>query len=154
MTDRFGDAQFHDPPGQQPQRPVGVSRGRRGKTHRDQLRFLPAVQQFRSRRVLASYPIKCLFKPTFNQMLTNILHRFGATSIGLGDLPIRPRRTIGIGLEQNLSPPNLLARPAQLPDHLAKLLAFLIGQTNHIFLSHQSLLALKRLVNDYPNSLL
>lgn len=86
-------------------------------------------------------------------MLTNILHRFGATPICLGDLPIRPRRAIGIGLEQNLSPPNLLARPAQLPDHLAKFLAFLIGQANHIFLSHQSLLALKRPMNDYPNSL-
>jgi hypothetical protein len=88
-------------------------------------------------------------------MLPNILHRLGAAAQRLGDLPIRPIRSIGIGigLEQNLRPPNLLARSAQLPDHSAQLVPFFIRQTNHKLLSHQSLLALELSIVDYPNSL-
>jgi hypothetical protein len=86
-------------------------------------------------------------------MLANILHRLGAAAKRLGDPPIRPRRPIGIRLEQNLRPPNLLARSAQLPNHAAQFLPLLIRQTNDIFLLHQSLLALELIVNDYPNSL-
>lgn len=86
-------------------------------------------------------------------MLPHILHRLGAATIRLGDLPIRPRRPIGIGLEQNLRPPNFLAGSAQLFDYPIQFFPFLIRQTNHIFLSHQSLLALERTFHHYPNSL-
>jgi hypothetical protein len=86
-------------------------------------------------------------------MLSDVLHRLGAAAERLGNLPIRPRRAIGIGLEQNLRSPNLLARSAQLLYHPAQFFPFLIRQTNHILLSHQSLLALEPLVKDYPNSL-
>lgn len=82
-------------------------------------------------------------------MLADVLHRLGAAAERLGNLPIRPRRAIGIGLEQNLRPPNLLACSAQLPDHATQLVTFLIRQTNHILLSHQSLLALEPTVNDH-----
>lgn len=87
-------------------------------------------------------------------MLADVLHRLGAAAKRLGDLPIRPRGAIDIGLEQNLRPPNLLACPAQLLHQPAQFFPFLIRQTNHILLSHQSLLALELSIVDYPNSLM
>jgi hypothetical protein len=153
MTDRSGDAQLHDTPRQQSQRPVGIPRRRRTQPQRDQLRLLLPIQQLGRRRMLRLHPLQRLFKPAFHQMLANILHRFGAAAIRLGDLPIRPPRAIGIRLEQNLRPPNLLAGAAQLLYHPPQLFPFFIRQTNHILLFHQSLLALEPLGNDYPNSL-
>jgi hypothetical protein len=87
-------------------------------------------------------------------MLADVLHRLGTTAKRLGDLPIRPRRTIGIGLEQNLRPPDFLTRSAQLLYHATKFFPLLIRQTNHVFLPHQSLLALEPTLSDYPNSLM
>lgn len=86
-------------------------------------------------------------------MLANVLHRLGTTTECLGDLSIRPRRTIGIRLQQNLRPSNLLTTSFQFPDNAAKHFPFLICQTNHILLLHQSLLALERPLIDYPNLL-
>jgi hypothetical protein len=86
-------------------------------------------------------------------MLTDVLHRLGAAAIRLGNLPVRPRGAIGIGLEQNLRPPDFLAGSAELLYHAAQFFPFRIRQTNHILLLHQSLLALEPLVNDYPNPL-
>jgi hypothetical protein len=153
MTDRPYDPQLHNPPRQQSQGPVGIPWRWGRKTHRDHLRFLLAVQQLRSRRILPLDPIERLLKPAFHQMLADVLHRLGAAAKRLGDSPIGPIWTIGIGLEQNLRPPNLLAGSAQLLYHPAQLFPFLIRQTNHILLSHQSLLALEPLVTDYPKSL-
>jgi hypothetical protein len=124
MTDRPDNAQLHDPPGQQPQRPVGIPRRRRRKTHRDHLRLLLAIQQLR-RRIPAFDPVERLFKATLHQMLTDIFHRFGAAAKRLGDPPIRPVWPIGIGFEQNLRPPNFLAGSTQLLNHLTKIFTFL-----------------------------
>lgn len=86
-------------------------------------------------------------------MLTDVLHRPGAAAIRLGNLPIRPRRAVGVGLEENLSPPNLLAGSTQLLYNDRELIPLLICQTNYELLSHQSLLALTNTLRDYPNLL-
>lgn len=103
--------------------------------------------------MLPLHPLQRLLKPTLHQMLPDILHGLGAAPKRLGYLPIRPRRPIGIRLQQNLRPPHFLTGSAQLLDHPLKFLPFRICQTNHIFLSHQSLLALERTFHHYPNSL-
>jgi hypothetical protein len=115
---------------------------------------LPAVQQLRSRRILPLDPIERLFQAAFDQVLTDVFHRLGAAAIRLGNLPIRPRRAIDVGLEQNLSPPNLLAGSTQPLHNDRQLFPLLIGQTNYELLSHQSLLAPKNKRKDYPNSLM
>jgi hypothetical protein len=86
-------------------------------------------------------------------MLTDVFHRLGAAAERFGNLPIRPRRAVGVGLEQNLRPPNLLAGSAQLLHNHRQMFPLLIRQTNDELLSHQSLLAPKNTLKDYPNLL-
>src|SRR4051794_3796374 len=77
-----------------------------------------------------------LLKTLLNQSLSQPLNRSRSTGKCLGDTLVRPVRSVSVGLQQNLSTPNFLARSLQLLDNIPKLLPFLIRQTHHVQLLH------------------
>jgi hypothetical protein len=77
-----------------------------------------------------------LLEAPFHQPLADILHRLRAAPKCVSDLLIGPVRAIRVGLQQNLSPPHLLAGAFQLLHHRQQLAPLLIRQAYDILLVH------------------
>ena len=60
------------------------------------------------RRLARAFAAESSFEAFRDQPLTNILDGLPTATVRIGDLLIGPGRSIGIRLEQNLSPPHLL----------------------------------------------
>ena len=125
MADGLDDLQLDDLPGQQPQRPGGVTFRRRAEPQRDDLRFLLAAEKFLHGRLVAALALERLLEAVRHEPLPQLLDRAGAAVESLGDPLIGPGRTRDIGLQQHLRAANLLTRAVELLDHLAQRTAFL-----------------------------
>ena len=136
MTHRGHNSQLHNLAGQQPQRPVGIASGWRSESRYDDAGLLIARQHLRHGRLRSFHPMEGLFKTPFDQPPTDPLDRSRPTRECLGDPRVGPIRPVGVGLQKHLSPPNFLARPLELLDNTAKLLALRIGQSHHVPLLH------------------
>jgi hypothetical protein len=141
VADRLHDAQFHDLPGQQAQRPVGIAGRGWAQTGGDDLGLLLAIEQLRGRRVRPLDAVERLLEAAFDQPLADVLHRLPATTEGVDDLRVRPAGAVGVRLQKYLSAANLLAGALELLDDARELFPFLFRQTNHVLLAHRSLLA-------------
>jgi len=97
---------------------------------------LLARQQFLHRRLRPFDPVERLFESPLDQPLAKPFDRSGPTRKRLGDPLVGPIRPVGVGLQQNLSTPNLLAGSLQLLDHALKLIPLLIRQSHHVQLPH------------------
>jgi len=71
-----------------------------------------------------------------DQAFAETLDGLDATVERLGDLEIRPRRTIGIRLEQDLSTANLLRRSFEFLDDFLTRATLFVRQPNEILLVH------------------
>jgi hypothetical protein len=136
VTDRIDHLQGHQLVGQQLQCPVSVTGWRLAQAHRNQLRFPFAIELGRRRRCLALFAFQSQFKPFRNQPLAHILDRLLAAVVSLGDFGIRPRRPIGIGLEQDLSAASLLRRPLPFLDDLLTHDTLFFRQPHDVLLVH------------------
>jgi hypothetical protein len=108
------------------------------------LGLLFAIEQLGRWRLRPLEALEGRLQAPFNQTLADILHRLPATTEGVGNLLVRPAGTVGVGLQKNLRPTYPLAGAPELPDDFRELCPFLIRQTNHIQLPHESLLAHSR----------
>jgi hypothetical protein len=124
MADGRGDLQFHDLLGQEPERPVRESLGRRTQTQRDHLGLLLTGQHRLVRRLGRPLAAKGDLKAFTDQPLANILDGLPAATVRLRDLLIGPSGTIRVRFEQNLRPSHLLRRPLQFLHNLEQRLSF------------------------------
>jgi hypothetical protein len=95
-----------------------------------------SVQPFFAWWCFAFFPVQRDLKAFRYKALSDVLHRFGTAQKRLGDLLVGPVGTIGIGLEQNLSPPHFLRRSFQFLNHTAQDFPFLFREPNNILLFH------------------
>ena len=82
--------------GEQPQGPIGIPRGWRSQSHRNELSFLFAIQQLIGRWVWSFNSIEDDLKALFNQALANLLYGSDLTVKGICYLLVCPVRSIGI----------------------------------------------------------
>src|SRR5262249_16017748 len=90
-----------------------------------------------NRRRLAHLTIQRLSKAVLDEALTNVFDGLSSASERLGNPMVGPVRTVRVGLQQNLSASNLLARPLQLLDHDHEFVTFLSRQPDDILLVHR-----------------
>ena len=79
--------------------------------------------------ILLLLVFQSVLKTFEHELLTNVLDRLPPASKSVRDLLISPRRTIHIGLEQDMSPPDFLARAFEPVDHIFTQLSFLLPST-------------------------
>ena len=103
MTDRVDHLQGDHLVGEQLQRPVSITRRWLTQPHGDQLRFGLAIEHAGRGRLLAFLAVESQLKALGGQAFAEILDRLHTTVVGLGDLDIRPFRSVSVRLEQDLS---------------------------------------------------
>jgi hypothetical protein len=138
MADRLDNLQLDNLAGQQTQRPIGITFGRRAKPHGDHLSLLLAAQNLLRGRLLTRLAVQRLLEALGHEALAQHLHRAGATVERLGDLLVGPRRPHHVRLQEHLRPPHLLARSVELLDKLTQRPAFLRRQPHNILLVHET----------------
>src|SRR5580698_8436373 len=129
MTDRIDYFQSHYLIGEKLECPVPITRWRFTQPHRDQLRFPLAIKFAGRWRFLAFPALQCQVKAFRDQAFADILDRLDAAIESLGNLDVRPTRTIGIRLEQDLGTTKLLRRSLEVLDDIL---------TNHTLFSRKS----------------
>src|SRR5262245_1278464 len=137
VTDGLNDPQFHHLPSEQAQCPVGITRGRRPQSGRNDPRLLLAVEQLLDRRSLALAAVKRLPKAALDEALPDILDGLDSAPERLSDTAIGPVRSLDIGPQEDLGATNLLCGPLQLLDHGRQLVPLLGRQSDEILLVHE-----------------
>ena len=139
MAHRAYDFQRNGSFRQKSQRPVGETFRRRPQPQGDAGGFLVSVEDLTTNSLLR-FALECHFKTFGHETLANVLNGFCTTVEGVGDLRVRPLRSIRICLKQNSSTKQLLRRDAFLLEQNAQKLPFDIRQPNYIFLLQASTL--------------
>jgi hypothetical protein len=98
-----------------------------------------AIEERQAGRTGLWLPVACSLEPLCDQALSDALDGSATDGAALGDALIRPRRTSGIGLQQDMGMPDLVCRRWPFPGQLGSLAAFLVRQTHDVFLVHGTL---------------
>jgi hypothetical protein len=115
---------------------VGESLGRLVEAQGDDLRFLFSIEQLFAGRFNAFFAVQGDFESFGDESLTDVLDGLGTARKGLGDPCVGPPGTIGVGLEQNVSPSHFLKRALLLANQFFERASLLIGQSNNVLLLH------------------
>ena len=135
VADGAHQSQFHDMSGQQPQRPVRVALWWRAETRRNQPCLLLAVKQLGNRRGTALLAAKREIETLQDRPFAHVLDRLDPTMEGLGDLSVRPARSVGVDLQQDPSAPRLLAAALEASDCVFADAAFLVREPDNVLLN-------------------
>jgi hypothetical protein len=98
------------------------------------LPFTISARRARGTRLLL--PGERRLSPLFDPALSDALDGRHTDGEALGDVRIRPRRAIGIGLQQAMGMPDLGGHRLPLPDQLGSWAAFLSRKTHDVLLVH------------------
>jgi len=104
--------------------------------HRDELGLLFPIEQLGSRWGFALLAVERALEAVPDQALPDVLDRFRAAVERLGNARVRPARSVGVGLEQHLRPPDLLRRAFQLLDDAPQSFPLLIREADNLLFLH------------------
>ena len=99
IADRLDDLQLDQLASQEPERPVGITFGRRSQTRGDHLRFLLPIEQLGGSGLYPFLPLQSLLKTALHKPLPDLFHRLTPAAKGLGNAVVRPTRTVRVGLQ-------------------------------------------------------
>jgi hypothetical protein len=136
--------------GQQSQRPTTKAGGRPAQPQRDQFCLGCAVEQLRRWTGVPFLANQCLLETVEDEGLPYVLDGSRPATDRLADLGVIPSRPVGIALEQNCCPPQLLRLARFLFDRRFANRSFLVREPHDILLVHRNLLVEAEVLENRP----